>query len=196
VSARNSIDLTQLLESVAHDPAQEAVNQLVPALYNELRGLAEAHLRRERPGHTLSPTALVHEAYLRLIDQSRVHWQGRTHFFAIAAQSVRRVLLDHARARGREKRGGNQKRLTLSAADALAPQSEIDVLALEESLERLSASSPTDAQVVEMRFFGGLSLEEIAQVMGVHERTVRRRWNFAKAWLYAELQSGEIGPSA
>lgn len=191
MSAPQGNDLTLLLETAVIDKSPEAVNRLVPAVYDELRALAEVYMRRERRGHTLSPTALVHEAYLKLIDQSRVQWQSRAHFLAIAAQSIRRILLDHARARGRGKRGGGMERVSLSAAEPGTPQQDLDLLALDEALERLAEHAPVDAQVVEMRFFGGLTIDEIAEVLEMNERTVRRRWNFAKAWLFEEIKKGD-----
>ena len=171
--------------------SSSAVDQLLPAMYEELRSLAEGLLHGERPGHTLSATALVHEAYLRLVGQDRAEWKGRAHFLAVAAQVSRRVLVDHARGRLREKRGGALHRLTLSGVDVPSSDSEVDVLALHEVLEQLLAEEPTEARIVEMRYFGGMTDEEIAAVLDISAPTVRRRWRFAKTWLRRRLSSGD-----
>jgi len=145
-------------------------------------------MRRETPGHALQATALVHEVYVRLIDQRQVEWRGRAHFFGVAAAIMRRILVDHARRRRADKRGGDWVRVTLSEADGVAPGTrEIDVLALHESLERLAALDPQQARVVELRYFGGLTIEETAEVVRVSTATVVREWTFAKAWLRADL---------
>jgi RNA polymerase sigma-70 factor (ECF subfamily) len=185
-SAEPSSQITRLLASV-HDGDPAAAQKLMPLVYDELRALAAKHLRGERPNHTLQPTALVHEAYLRLIDQTRVHWQGRTHFFAIGAQIIRRILVDHARQRKRRKRGGGAARVTLDDAVALAPQRDEEILALDEALEKLAKLDPRQAQVVEMRFFGGLSVKEVAEQLKVSTRTVEGDWTMARAWLLREL---------
>ena len=165
----------------------ETGNWLVPHVYDELRGLAAFHFRNQRPSHTLQPTALVHEAYLRLVDQSEAKWKDRSHFLAIAATMIRRVVVDYARARGREKRGGDMQAVTLSSAglEALGPSA--DVLALNQAFEKLSEADAEKARVVELRFFGGLTQREIAAVLDVSERTVERHWQFARAWLHREL---------
>jgi RNA polymerase sigma factor (TIGR02999 family) len=163
-------------------------------VYDDLRALAAKFMGRERLGHTLDPTALVHEAYLRLIDQTRMEWQGRTHFLALAATTLRRVLVNHALAQRAEKRGGDQRPVTLT--EDLLPGSDrsLDLLALEEILQQLSASNPRRGRVVEMRFFGGLSVKETAEILGVSERTVKDDWRFARAWLLEELQRDEAEP--
>jgi RNA polymerase sigma factor (TIGR02999 family) len=167
--------------------------ELLPLVYDELRLLAKRYLSRERPGHTLQATALVHEAYLRLVDQTRVDWQGRTHFFAVGARVMRNLLIDHARARGRVKRGGDLRRVTL--AEGLTPSARGDfdpeqLLALEESLERLARLDERQARVVELRFFGGLTVPEVAHLLGVSRRTVEGDWTHARAWLKRELARG------
>jgi len=176
---------TLLAEMKDGDPS--AAKRLMPLVYDEFRALAARYLRRERSDHTLQPTALVHEAYLKLIDQTRVNWQGRTHFFAVGAQIIRRILVDHARQHNRQKRGGGAGRVVLDDAVALAPQREEEVLALDEALEKLATLDSRQAQVVEMRFFGGLSVEEVAKVLGVSKRTVEGDWTMARAWLLREL---------
>ena len=166
-----------------------ALERLMPLVYAELRQLAERHFRRERPGHTLQPTAIVHEAYFRLIDQTRVTWKNRGHFLAIASQAMRRILIDHARGRGAEKRGGQAERVTLDPAIASPePAREVDVLALDEALERLKILDAGQAQVVELRFFGGLTIEEAAEVMAISPSSAKRDFRSAKAWLYRELE--------
>ena len=168
-----------------------AAEELVPYLYDELRGLAAAFLRRENPAHTLQPTALVHEAFLRLVDQTRVQWKGRTHFLAIAARTMRRILVDHARGRLREKRGGDRVRVTLQAELALSPDRDEDVLALHEALEKLHQLDERQARIVELRFFGGLNVAEVAEVLGVSKRTVENDWTMVRAWLKRELGGGD-----
>jgi len=180
----DSHEVTRILQEWDSD---EARARLMPLVYNELRRLAQAHLRRERPDHTLQPTALVHEAYLRLVDQSRVEWQGRAHFYGVAAQMMRRVLIDHARARASEKRGGGGRRLSLDEAAELPEERADELLALDEALVRLAGVDERKSRVVELRFFGGLSVAETARVLGVHTATVERDWVVAKAWLYREI---------
>lgn len=155
-------------------------------VYARLRDIAEEQLRREGPGHTLQPTALVNEAYLRLAGQ-HTEWRGRSHFYAIAAQAMRRVLIDHARSRDSVKRGGGRRPIALSGAEPAAPQSEVDLLALDEALERLARVDPDTARIVEMRFFGGMETDAIVEATGIPERTVRRHWVYAKAWLARDL---------
>ncbi len=164
------------------------VDHLYPLVYDELRRLAQAALRFERTGHTLQPTALVHEAYLKLVDQTRARWQDRAHFCAVAAQAIRRILVDHARRRARDKRGGGWERLDpdlLLNLPAEAPAA--DLLALESALDKLAVDRPQHVRVVEMRFYAGLTNDHIAAVLGVSARTVERHWSFARAWLYREL---------
>jgi RNA polymerase sigma factor (TIGR02999 family) len=170
--------------------ATPASSRLLPIVYDELRRLAASYLRRERPGHTLQPTALVHEAFLRLVDQERVDWQGQTHFFAVAAQAMRRVLVDYARRRRRAKRGGGWLRVPLDDALDLGDGQGLaleDVLALDQALTRLSELDPREARLVEQRFFAGRTLAEAAEELGVSLRTAESDWAHAKAWLSREL---------
>ena len=165
-----------------------AREELMPLVYDELRRLAGRYLRRERPGHTLQPTALVNEAYLKLVEQSRVEWQNRAQFFGLAAKLMRNILVDHARARQAAKRGGGQFSVSFSRADRLSEDKpEVDLLALNEAIERLSALDRQKARVVELRFFGGLTIEEAAEVLGISHATVEREWALARAWLRREL---------
>lgn len=179
-------DVTRLLLDASGDP-RAVLDQIAPLVYDELHRLAHHYLRHERDDHTLSTTALVHEAYLNLVDQSRVQWQSRAHFMAIAAQTMRRVLIGYARSRGAQKRGGGWQRLDLTGAAALAPEQSEAVLALDEALTRLEALDERLVRVVEYRFFGGLTHEEAAEVLGVSPRTIKRDWQVARAWLYREL---------
>jgi RNA polymerase sigma-70 factor, ECF subfamily len=170
---------------------REALEALLPLVYDELRRQAAAYMRRERPGHTIQATALVHEAYLRLMKEPNTRWQNRAHFCAIAAHSMRQILVERARARHRLKRAGDQQRITLSDAMTAPASDAVDVEALDEALTRLSAMDPDLARLVEMRFFGGLTIEETADVMGVSPATVKRSWATARAWLRRELQDGQ-----
>lgn len=179
-------DVTQLLEDLSAGKEQ-AIDRLLPAVHSELRRQAARYLRRERQNHTLQPTALVNEAFIRLIDQRNVRWQNRAHFFGVAAQAMRRILVDHARAQQRIKRGGVQQNVTLDEGMLAAAAKSIDVLALDEALSRLAALDERQARVVELRFFGGLSVEETAAVMGISPATVKREWSMAKAWLFTQL---------
>jgi RNA polymerase sigma factor (TIGR02999 family) len=166
---------------------RRALDKLTPLVYEELRHQAARYLRRERPNHTLQTTALIHEAYLRLIDARDVQWQSRAHFFAIAANLMRRILVDHARRRDAEKRSGTHIRLPLDEALTVAQETEIDLLAIDEALDRLAAIDPQQARVVELRFFSGLSVEETAAALGVSPKTVKRDWSVARAWLRREI---------
>lgn len=180
-------ELTELLIDWGRGDA-EALERLMPFVYQELHRIAQNHLRRERANHTLQTTALVHEAYLRLIDQTKVEWQNRAHFFAIAAQMMRRILVDYARARAFEKRGGDAVCVSLQKAEFVADEKRApDVLALHEALKELEKLDKRKASVVELRFFGGLSVEETAEVLQVSVGTIIRDWNFAKAWLYERI---------
>ena len=183
-------DLTQLLLAWS-DGDQAAFEQLVPLIYEELRRLARRYMARERAGHTLQTTALVNEAYLRLIDAQRVHWQNRAHFFAVSAQVMRRILVDFARARRNLKRGGGAAQVSLDEALVVSPERGADLLALDEALCRLADLSPRQSRVVELRYFGGLNEEEVAEVLKVSPRTVRSDWSLARAWLRRELSRGE-----
>jgi RNA polymerase sigma factor (TIGR02999 family) len=172
------------------DGRREALDELVPAVYEDLRRIAAGYMRRESAGHLLQPTALVSEAYLRLIDQRRVKWRNRAHFFGVAAGMMRRILVDHARRRRAERRGGDWDRVTLSGLDLAGREpSQIDVLALHESLERLAEFDPQQARIVELRYFAGLTIDEAAEVVGVSEATIARDWTVAKAWLRADLSA-------
>ncbi len=182
-----AIGVTQLLIEWS-DGRRDALEQLLPLVYEDLRRQAAGYMRREAVGHALQPTALVHEAYLRLIDQRRVKWRNRAHFFGVAASMMRRVLIDEARARQAEKRGEGWERVTLSQVDAAAAAAPgIDVLALQQSLEHLATFDARKERIVELRYFGGLTIEETAEVMGMSEATVVREWTIAKAWLRADL---------
>jgi RNA polymerase sigma factor (TIGR02999 family) len=179
-------NITQLLLQWRRgDPA--ALEQLMPLVYEELRRLARQCMRGERPGHTLQTTALVNEAYLRLVNSSCVQWQDRAHFFAIASQLMRRVLVDEARKRRNLKRGGEYTRVNIEAVEASSDPRDIDLLALDQALDALSEFAPRKSKVVELRFFGGLSIEETALVMGISTDIVKREWRTAKLWLLREL---------
>jgi RNA polymerase sigma factor (TIGR02999 family) len=167
-----------------------AFDELVPLVHEELRRVARAYMARERPGHTLQATALVNEAYLRLIDVKSVRWQNRAHFFAMSARVMRRILVDFARAHRNDKRGGGLQEVSLDGAVLVAPQAEEDVVALDQALQELEKVHPRKSQVVELHFFGGLTLEEVAESLRVSLDTVKRDWRFAKVWLLREL-SGE-----
>jgi RNA polymerase sigma-70 factor, ECF subfamily len=179
--------ITQLLRRVRQGDPQ-APGELWERLYPELHRLAERYFRSEREGHTLSPTALLHEAYLELVDQAEKDWQSRAHFVGVAAQVMRRLLVDYARAHRAGKRAGAHPNLSLNEELVLAPERTEKVLALDEALERLAAWDARQSRIVELRFFGGLSEKETAEALGLGVRTVTREWNMAKAWLYGELQ--------
>ena len=164
-----------------------ALDELMPAVYDELRRLAKNYLSRERPGHTLQTTALVHEAYLRLVDQKTVNWQNRAQFFGIAAQMMRRILINHAKERQAKKRQGYATKVSLDEAVSLFEKREVDLLALDEALNGLAALDPQQAQIVELRFFGGLTIDEAAEVLGISPATTKREWDSAKLWLRRQL---------
>lgn len=176
---------------------QAALEKLIPLVYAELHRLARRYMRRENAGHTLQTSALVNEAYLRLIEADRVRWQNRSHFFAVSAQIMRRILVDFARARHNLKRGGGRRvsldGVSLDESQVVSPQRGAEVLAVDEALERLAALNPRQSQVVELRYFGGLNEEEIARVLKISPRTVRHDWSLARAWLYRELGPGGSG---
>ena len=180
-------DITGLLRAWGRGD-REAGERLIPLVYDELRRQAARHLRRERREHTLRPTALVHEAYLRLAGQREAVWQSRAQFFGVAAQVMRRILVDHARRHGAAKRAGSWRRVTLAEAVAPAEPRDLEILALEEALSELTALDPDKARLVELRYFGGLSLEETAEVLQVSESTVTREWRMAKAWLFRRIK--------
>ncbi|NNF00514.1 MAG: sigma-70 family RNA polymerase sigma factor [Pyrinomonadaceae bacterium] len=167
---------------------EDAFNELFPYVYDELRRRASAYLRNERQGHTLQTTALVNEAYIKLVDKVGVEWEDRNHFFAIAAQAMRRILVDHARKRKRKKRGDKHENLPLDEARYLVPQEEsVDLIALDEALTRLEKFDPRQSRIVELKYFGGMTLDETADVLGVSNVTVKRDWNIAKTWLRQQL---------
>lgn len=179
------VEVTRLL--VAWSGGDRSVGDaLIGAVYDDLRRMARAYFRRERSGHSLPPTALVHEAYMKLVEQRDVHWQNRAHFFAIAARVMRRILVDHARARGSAKRGKGTD-VTLHDVHAVAPLA-IDVLALDQALEKLAVLDPRQSRLVELRFFGGLTVEEAAAVLDIAPITVKRDWALARTWLYREMR--------
>ena len=183
-------NVTQLLIDWSDGDGQ-ALDKLLPLVYDELRQLADRYLRRERSDHTLQATALVHEAYIKLIDQRSVRWQNRAHFFGVAAQAMRRILVDHARRRGGQKRGGDAHKVALDEALIVSDERAAEVVALDEALARLAEIAPRKSQLVELRFFGGLGIEETAEVLKVSPGTVMRDWTFAKAWLRREIAGGE-----
>src|SRR6266576_6818978 len=167
---------------------QKALDKLMPLVYSELRRLATNYLRRERQNHTLQPTALVNEAYLKLVDQRKPRWQNRAQFYGVAAQLMRRILVDHARQNKAAKRGGSdQERLSITSAGQLGEKPDIDLLALHEALEELKTFDPQQEQIVELKFFGGLSIDETAEVLGLGHATVERDWKMARAWLRRKL---------
>jgi RNA polymerase sigma-70 factor (ECF subfamily) len=186
VRASPPTEITDLLLAWGHGD-HGALDRLTPLIYAELHRLARCHMRGERPGETLQTTALAHEAYLRLIDARRVQWHDRTHFFAVASRMMRRVLVDAARARRAAKRGGGDLKLSLDRALGVAIEPDLDLVALDEALEALAKLDPRKSQVVDLRFFGGLTLAETAAALKVSEDTVARDWTFAKVWLRREL---------
>ena len=181
-------DITHLLVDLENGD-KEALDKLLPLVYDELRRLADHYLRRERADHTLQATALVHEAYLRLVDQKEVRWQNRAHFFGVAAQMMRRILVDHARALHTTKRGSGGIKLALDDIIEMGNEQASDMVALDEALTALEAFDPQKSRIVELRFFGGLSIEETAEVLGMSTATVIRQWRMAKAWLYKAVTS-------
>ena len=188
-SDREQSEITQLLVAWS-DGRQDALHRLVPLVYDDLRRVAAGYMVREAAGHSLQPTALVHEAYVRLVDQRHVQWRNRAHFFGVAASMMRRILVDHARARRADKRGGDVEHVTLGGDEVAGDgPNNVDVLALHESLERLAKFDPQQERIVELRYFGGLTIEEAAAVVGISEATVVREWTIAKAWLRADLSA-------
>ena len=185
--AEKSREISRILQEWG-EGRQGASEELMPLVYEELRRQAARYLRRERPGHTLQTTALIHETYLRLIDQRNVDWRNRAHFFGIAAQAMKRILIDHARSRHREKRGGAAENLPLNDARfVVADNKSVDLIALDEALARLAEFAPKQAKLVELKFFAGLSIEDIAETLRVSPATVKREWNSAKAWLHGQI---------
>ncbi len=183
-------EVTQLLIQWSNGD-KAALNKLMPLIYDELRRLARHYMSRERPGHTLQTTALVNEAYVRLVNRKGVHWQNRAHFFAIAAQLMRSILVDHARSHAYAKRGGGARKIALDEALAVSQQRAADIVALDDALKRLAEIDPEQSRIVELKFFGGLTIEETAEVLGLSPATIKREWSTAKAWLYHELSRNE-----
>jgi len=191
VSEPSPQNVTKLLAQWSNGD-QGALEALIPLVYEELRRVARYYLKQEKQNHTLSSTALVHEAYLRLVNQKEVTWQNRAHFFAVAAQMMRRILVDHARRRGYAKRGGGAMTLALEEAVATPQRREIDLVALDDALDSLAKLDQRQSRMVELRFFGGLSIEETSEVLGVSMPTVKREWASARAWLYREISRGAV----
>lgn len=189
--ALSSKEITQMLVEWSNGH-QEVLEQLMPLVYDELRRLAAYYFYRERSDHTLQPTALVHEAYLRLVDQTKVRWQNRAHFFGIAAHLMRQILVNHALSHRAAKRGGTALRLTLDEAAGFSKEQGLDLVVLDEALTRLAALDPQQSRTVELRFFGGLTIEETAEVLRISPATVKREWTMAKAWLHCALTQGGI----
>ena len=179
-------EITELLAEW-REGNQSALDELYPLVYDELHRLARRYMSRERKGHTLQTTALINEAYVRLVDQKNVHWANRSHFFAISAQIMRRILIDHARRHAYAKRGGGARQVSLEEAATVVPNKSEELLRLDEALKSLAEMDPRRSQVVELRYFGGLNNEEIAGVLHISENTVTRDWNMARAWLYQQL---------
>lgn len=189
----DSDNVTQLLVDWG-DGNQHALEQLLPLIYNELRHLAHNFLYRERSGHTLQTTALVHEAYLKLIDQRDARWQNRAHFFAIAAQAMRRILIDSARKHAADKRGGPQEKVSLDEAPDISVEPQMEFLALDQALNELAEIDLVQSKIVELRYFGGLTIEETAEVMKSSPATIKREWAMARAWLYQRLSDETLQP--
>lgn len=182
----NNNEVTQLLANLRSGENQ-AHDQLFPIVYNELRKIAANYMRRERNDHTLQATALVHEAYMQLVDQTRVTWQSRAHFFGVAAQLMRRILVDHARTQNALKRGGDAQKISLDDSVGLAAGPPVAFDELDEALNRLQELDPNQAKIIELRFFGGLTVEEVSEVIGSSTATIEREWRMAKAWLHNQL---------
>lgn len=180
--------VTELLAAWSHGD-REALDKLMPLVYDELRRLARQHMRRERAGHTLQTTALVNEAYMRLVDQRRAQWQNRAQFFGVAARLMRRILVDHARSRRRLKRGGDAHKVSLDEAAMVSQEQSTDLLALDEALKKLEAMNERMGRIVELRFFGGLSTEETAEVLNVSPSTIKKDWTFAKAFMHEAISN-------
>lgn len=180
-------DFTVLLREMTKGNA-DAASKLTPVVYNELRRLARHQMRRERADHTLQATALVHEAYIKLVHQRSANWQNRAHFFGVAAQVMRRILIDHARGHLREKRGGDQQVVPLDEAIVFSPEKSDYLVKVDDALDRLAKLDPRQSKIVELRFFGGLTVEETAEILNISTKTVKREWSVAKAWLHGELK--------
>jgi len=186
----SQIEVTQLLLDWGNGD-KAALDKLVPVVYQELRRLAGYYMRRERPGHTLQTSALVNEAYMRLVDYRQMRWQSRAHFFAVAAQAMRRILVEHARKRHFAKRGGGAVQVSLDEAATVPEKQAADLIALDDALTGLEAIDPRKSRIVELRYIGGLNIEETAEVLGISPATVQREWRAAKAWLYREIKEGK-----
>ena len=184
-------DVTSLLAEIRRGN-RSVESELIPLIYDELRRLAGYYMRRERPDHTLQATALVHEAFLRLSNQREVTWQNRAHFFAIAGTLMRRILVDHARAHSRGKRGGTEHKISLEEVALFSPEQSEELILLDEALTQLTEEHPRQSQIVELRFFGGLTVEEVAEILKISPKTVKRDWSVARAWLYREIRKGAI----
>lgn len=181
-------EITKILLALSKGDT-EAPDKLMPLVYDELRRLASSYMRRERQAHTLQATALVNEAYLKLVDQTQIDWKGRAHFFSIAARLMREILVDHARTRNADKRGGGATRIALDEAVSFADEREFDLVALDDALAALGKFDPQQSRIVELRFFGGLTIEETSEVIGISPATVKRDWGLAKAWLKREISN-------
>lgn len=188
MSTDRPAEITQLLLDW-RGGSERAFAELLPLVYGELRRIARNYMRRQNPGHTLQTTALVNEAYMRLVDSNRVNWQDRNHFFAVSAQLMRRILVDFARKKNSQKRGGDHLIVTLDERVENLAETGTDMVALDEALSRLAEFSPRQSRVIELRFFAGLNEEQIAEVLDISARTVRRDWQIARAWLFRELRS-------
>ncbi len=193
MTAPQPADTTVLLTQASAGDSG-AAETLMTVVYDEFRRIAAGQLRRESSGHTLQPTALVHEAYLKLIDQNRVNWQGRTHFLAVGAETMRRILVDHARRRDRTKRGGGRIRVQMDENLNVSTQRDEDVLAMDEALVKLAELDPRQARIVELRFFAGMTTEEVAECLGISRATVDRQWRSARAWLRMQLSTDDHRP--
>jgi RNA polymerase sigma-70 factor (ECF subfamily) len=187
-------DVTMLLAELTKGN-EEAGGKLIPVVYAELRRLAASYMRGERSDHTLQPTALVHEAYLKLVEQHSTDWQSRAHFFGVAAQVMRRILVDHARAHLREKRGGGQLEVPIEEASIFAPEHSAEMIKLDQALEQLAKLDPRQAKIVEVRFFGGLTVEQTADLLNISPKTVKRDWSMAKAWLHGKMKQSHYDPA-
>jgi len=188
VEANRSQEVTVFLKAWSGGD-REAADRLMMLVYDEMRRLAASYLRQQRSDHTLQPTALVHEAYMKLIDVSQVDWQDRAHFFAVAAQTMRHILVDHARAVAADKRGGGAQKIALDEAVSFSnQQQDVDLLALDEALQKLAEQDATQSRIVELRFFGGLTVEETAEVLRISPATVKREWSTARAWLFRRMR--------
>lgn len=188
MSSQNHTEITILLGEISSGSAS-APDKLLPLVYEDLRRLAYSYFSKENTDHTLQPTALVHEAYIRLVKWENVSWQNRAHFFAVAAEVMRKILVDHARRKNAQKRAGGGQKIVLNEAIGFSDEKELDLVKLDEALETLERLDKRQAKIVELRFFGGLTIEETAYILKISETTVKREWTFAKAWFQRELQS-------